>query len=661
MSRVDLREFLSGFLAEAGEHLRAIRANLVLVDDALRKGEGAPRPVRELFRSLHTIKGLAGMVDVPPIVDVAHAMESVLRTAERAGGRLPSAAFAPLVEGTEAIALRVRALAEGAPVPTAPESLLERLARLEAGAAIPSTRTVAVLDPALDSKLTAGEREQVAAAAAAGRGIVEISFAPSKERAASGLTITTVRSRLTELGEIVKVVPVSAATADGGSGMRFVLVVVTSRSPAELAAATGLEPGDVHPVEIAAPPATPLAEEPFDHDTSGPAVVRVPVERVDETVDGLSALLVTRMRLGREIDALAAAGADVRELRRITHDLARQLGEMRRAVVGLRMLAVAELLQPLPLLVRGLRATTGKDVELVVDVGRVEVDKAVAERLWPAVVHLVRNAVDHGIEPADERRAAGKRERGTITVRSAQLGSGRLELSIEDDGRGVDRARVAARAGRPEPRTESELLDLLTAPGFSTRDRADATSGRGMGLDIVRRAVEELGGELALDTGPAGGTRFTVRAPVTVAVIDAVAFGCDAQVFLVPVASVEELIEVAPGDPVTGPAPRGAGRTAILPVRGAAVPYVDLGAALGLRPTGTTPPRAILVRREGRLFGFGVDRLLGHHAVVVRPLRDPLVSVPGVSGATDLGDGRPTLILDLPALAPSATREERAA
>ena len=659
MSRLDLREFLSGFLAEAGEHLRAIRANLVLVDDALQRGEGAPRPVRELFRSLHTIKGLAGMVDVAPIVELAHAMESVLRTAERAGGRLPTAAFAPLVEGTEAIALRVRALGEGVPVPAAPEALLERLARLEAGAALPPTRTAAVLDPALDARLTPVEREQVAAA---GRAIAEISFAPSRERAAAGLTITSVRGRLAEVGEIVKVVPVSSPTADGGSGMRFVLVVITSRAPAELAASIGVEPADVRQVEIAAPPPTPLAEEPFDHDASGPAVVRVPVERVDETVDGLSALLVTRMRLSREIDALAAAGADVRELRRVTTDLTRQLGEMRRAVVGLRMLSVAELLQPLPLLVRGLRASTGKDVELVVDVGRVEVDKAVAERLWPAVVHLVRNAVDHGIETATERRAAGKRERGTITVRSAQLGSGRLELSIEDDGRGVDRARIAARAGKPEAKTQGELLDLLTAPGFSTRDRADATSGRGMGLDIVRRSVEELGGELALEVSATGGTRFTVRAPVTVAVIDAVAFTCDAQVFLVPVAAIEELVEVAPGDPVTGPAPRSASRrTAILPIRGAAVPWVDLGAALGLRPAGTTPPRAVLVRREGRLFAFGVDRLMGHHAVVVRPLRDPLVTVPGVSGATDLGDGRPTLILDLPALAPTATREERAA
>ncbi len=653
---VDLRDFLSGFLAEAGDHLRSVHANLLLVDAAVQKGVAAPRAVRELFRSLHTIKGLAGMVGIEPIVEIAHAMETVLRAAERAAGRLPAGAFEPLLEGTNAITQRVGALGEGSAVARAPQGLLERLAAIDVGSVrhLPD-RPSLDFSPALEAKLGAVEREQVAAAIASGLRVAEITFAPSPQRAADGISITTVRGRASDVGEIIKVVPVAAARDGAPSGMIFLLLVATSRDVVELAAAVGLDPSEIRRVEASAAAPTVLEDaEPIGGEATGTTgIVRVSVERVDQALDGLSALLVTRMRLGLEMDRLAAAGADVRELRRVAHDITRQLAEMRRAVVGLRMLSVAELLEPLPLLVRGLRTTTGKDVGVTVDAGYVEVDKAVAERLWPAIVHLVRNAVDHGIESAEDRRRVGKPERGNIAVRCVQVGSGRIEVTIEDDGMGVDRGQVAARAGGDAPESDAALLAVVTRPGFSTRDRADATSGRGMGLDIVRRAIEGLGGELMLATTPGAGTRFTLRVPVTIAIIDVVAFECEGQTFLVPVASIDELIEIAAGNTITGPVLRGREAVArLVPVRGVAVPLIDLGEALGLR-RGVSAPKAILVRRDERPLAFGVDRLLGHHAVVVRALRDPLVTVRGVTGATDMGDGRPTLILDLAALAPS--------
>jgi two-component system chemotaxis sensor kinase CheA len=369
-------------------------------------------------------------------------------------------------------------------------------------------------------------------------------------------------------------------------------------------------------------------------------------------MEGLAGLLVTKFRLARAVEELAKRGVDVRDLRQITHEAARQLRDMRGAILGLRMVSLHEMFERLPILVRGLRTATGKTVQLSMNVGRVEVDKGVGERLWPVLVHLIRNAVDHGIESDTERLRLGKSAEGKLSVSVVQSQSSHVELVIEDDGAGMDAERVARRAGKAVPDDDAGLLDLITAPGFSTRDVANATSGRGMGLDIVRRTiVQELGGELKLSTRKNVGTRFTLKVPITIALVDTFRFESDTQQFLVPVASVEELIDVDAKDVIHGPG----SKLARIPVvtlerRGYTMPLVELSAMLGTASRGLSP-KAIIVRRNEQFFAFGVDRLIDHHEVVVRPLVDPLVSVPGITGSTDLGDGRPTLLLDLVALA----------
>jgi two-component system chemotaxis sensor kinase CheA len=224
---------------------------------------------------------------------------------------------------------------------------------------------------------------------------------------------------------------------------------------------------------------------------------------------------------------------------------------------------------------------------------------------------------------------------------------------VEDDGGGVDTAGVAARAGRPPPTSDAELLHLLATPGLSIRDRADATSGRGMGVDIVRRVVEvDLGGQLTMINRPGQGTAFRLLVPVTIAVVDAFAFRCGAQRYLAPVATVEELIEVAAHDVVAPPsAPDAAVRSGLLRRRGAVLQFIELIEALGGPRREGRSPKAIVVRRDDRHVAFGVDSMQGHHEIVVRPVTDPLVSARGVMGASDLGDGRPTLVLDLAVLA----------
>jgi two-component system chemotaxis sensor kinase CheA len=318
---------------------------------------------------------------------------------------------------------------------------------------------------------------------------------------------------------------------------------------------------------------------------------------------------------------------------------------------------MAEVLERVPLLVRGLSRSTGRAVNLHLDVGGAEVDKTVAERIFPAIVHLVRNAIDHALETPAERLAAGKPERGLLEVTCVERSNTQLEIEIRDDGRGVDAAQVARRAGRELPRTDAELLDLLCMPGLSTRDKVTTTSGRGMGMDIVRRTiVDELGGELLLETQPGKGTRFVLRVPLTITIVDAFTFESAGERFCVPVATIEEILDVDHARLVQAPGTSGERSSSLgmLERRGEALPFVAL--ARVLRRTAGPSQKAFVVRRNGEPMAFAVDRLLGQQEVVVRPLEDPLLRVPGVTGATDLGDGRPTLVLDLYALAGGGKR-----
>jgi two-component system chemotaxis sensor kinase CheA len=642
--RVDLSEFVGAFVAEADELITASNGYLLELDGA--GGTGKPKVVRDLFRALHTIKGLAAMIGVEPIVEIAHGLETLLRTADRGGGQLGRGAIEVSLQGVKAIGERVRSVADGKAVAPAPKALLDAIGSTEA-----SSEDVVVaptVDTIWDARLSTSERQQLAEALRSGRPTFTLTFVPSETLASRGITIAPVRARLAQLGEIVKVAPRTLLDASGAqAGLAFDVLLISSASTAELAEATASRIEDVVPLRMdvavgADQPIAPAEEEPAKA-TMGKAVVRVDLARLDELQDQLSLMIVSRFRLAREIAALAARGVDTRALREIAELQQRQLRDLRKALLAARMVRVAEVLEPLSLLVRSLARSSHKEVRLEIDARDAELDKTVADRLLPAMIHLVRNSVDHALEP--DREALGKPAAGTIRVTCAQVAGNQLELIVEDDGRGIDRAKIAARARRPIA-NEIELLDALCAPGFSTRDTASQTSGRGLGMDIVKRiAVADLGGELTLTTEVGRGTRFKLRVPLSIAIIDVFSFECGPQAFVVPVAAIDEIFELEEAGTTTP-----GGRVQLVERRGVAVPLLSLGVVLAI-DAGTHARKALLTRRNGEPVAFAVDRMLGRHEVVVRPVDDPLVHWPGIAGATDLGDGKPTLVLDLAELA----------
>jgi two-component system chemotaxis sensor kinase CheA len=658
-TKVDLGEFVAGFLAESEDLLAAANSSLLAIEAGLKAGRQSPRAVREAFRALHTMKGLSAMVGVEPVVALAHQMESLLRRADQGVALGPEAVDA-LLQGVRAIEQRVRALREGKPVPQAPLALLQRFEVFDTGpAGGPGAASMQIdLDPELLAKLSTADREQLTQGIAAGKSLVRAEFIPTPAKAAEGCTITSVRDKLKPVAEVVKVLPRSVpATEAAPAGLSFLLLLLTDRPLEQIAAAAPAARLEVRAVETA--PQEPLPElEPEEGETEhGSNLVRVEVARLDEAMERLSSLIVTRFRLARAVTALSARGVEVRELSQIMAENARQLRDLRAAVLRVRMVRVADVLERVPLLVRGLERNTQKQVKLTMDLGTAEVDKSVADRLFPAIVHLVRNAVDHAIEDPRERNARGKPEAGLLRISCAASGN-RLELSVEDDGRGVDREKVARRAGQPVPATDKALLDLLCRPGLTTRDEASTTSGRGMGMDIVRGIAEtQLGGELSLSTTPGRGSTFTLRVPLTVTIVDAFAFECAGQRFVTPVSSVEEILEIGVQQLVHAGGPTA--KASLVQRRGEALQLVELATLFRLH-SDAPATRALVVRRGSDVTGVAVHRMLGQQEVVVRPIEDALVRVPGVTGATDLGDGRPTLVLDLVAVAAAAVGREAA-
>jgi two-component system chemotaxis sensor kinase CheA len=668
--RLDIAEFLTAFLAEVGEQLSVANAQMLSLEESIARGASHPRAVREVFRALHTIKGLSSMVGVEPVEAIAHRMEAVLRGADRAGS-LSEASLETLIQGLRAIEQRVRALQEKRPVPEPPRELLGALEALEPESAHGAEASRDVLDitddPIIGPKLASFEVDQLGRALADGRRAVRMEFVPSAERAAAGQTINSVREKVSAVAEIVKVVPVAVPAGAGSpAGLAFVLLLVTSESDDTLATASGLEASALTPIGLktAASRVTPTGivaperpSEPAlgDYEPGRRTVLRVDVARVDDAMEKLSSLIVSRSRLIRAIGTLRAASVDTRELDQVAAQIARQLRDLRASILHVRMVRVSEILERIPMVLRSLRRATGKRVRLEMDTGEAELDKAVAERTFPAILHLVRNAVDHGIEPPEERRAAGKPEEGIVRIATSARSNTQLELSVRDDGRGIDRAAVAARAHVAVPDSDGALLDLLCQPGFSTRDTVTTTSGRGVGMDIVKRVAGELGGAFSLETQPGAGTSFTLRVPLTIAIVDSFTIRCGLERFVVPVSVVEEIVDVEALRVVSAPVTLagGASQVGMFERRGEAVPLVLLASLLRLPHEGFVARRAMVVRRGGQPVAFVFDEVLAQQETVVRPLVDPLVDVPGLSGTTDLGDGRPILVLDLLGLAAS--------
>ncbi len=430
----------------------------------------------------------------------------------------------------------------------------------------------------------------------------------------------------------------------GDNGVAEVPPTTAQQVEAPVAALTAVmappEPTTERPSvpEAAARPAADVVDAKLRRKTES---VRVPAERLDELMDRVGELVIVQSRLQQ----IAANSADI-GLRTVSEEMERLCSELRVTMMVLRMVPVSTLFDRYRRLVHDLQRDTGKKIELSTDGESTEMDKTVIERLADPLVHLVRNAADHGLESGEARQAAGKPEAGSIRLSARQTG-GEVIISVTDDGRGIDRARVRAKAeaaGLIQPGAtiaDQDLLQLIFQPGFSTASSVTNLSGRGVGMDVVKKAIESLHGSIDLTSRPGEGSTVSLRIPLTLAIIDGLLVRVGEGHYVIPLPAVEECIEISQEEDL-----RSRGR-AFLSLRDTLVPFIRLRE---LFATGTKPDlyqKMVVVSTGEDRVGLIVDQIIGHHQTVIKSMSKLHDDVTTFSGATILGDGSVALILDV--------------
>jgi two-component system chemotaxis sensor kinase CheA len=343
--------------------------------------------------------------------------------------------------------------------------------------------------------------------------------------------------------------------------------------------------------------------------------------------------------------AQAAAQSGAAEFANPVQELERLVAELRDNVLGIRMLPIGSLFGRFRRLVHDLSAELGKEVDLVTEGAETELDKSILDQLGEPLVHCLRNSIDHGIEPSGERVAKGKPRGGTVRLSARHTGSD-VVVSIQDDGRGIDRAAVRAKAVERQliapsaHLSDNEIFNLVLAPGFSTARQVTNVSGRGVGMDAVKRQIDALRGALSLASEDGQGTRVTITLPLTLAIIDGLLVEIGRDQFIIPLSAVTENVELLSAQRACNN-----GRN-LIAVRGEPIPYVDLRSAFQVPGEAPAIEKVVVVRHEENRVGLVVDRVLGTHQTVIQSLGKFFKDIKVASGATIMGDGRVALIID---------------
>jgi two-component system, chemotaxis family, sensor kinase CheA len=635
-------EFLDDYFAECDDHLTSVRRNLLALESFVNRPSINRDLLDDLFRSFHSIKGISAMVGVRQAEQLAHHMESYLRCLRDGDAFHSDTGMDGLIAGTNMLEQVVAARRDQKPTPDVAQVIMQ----LEAMAA---TRP----DPERTAPpYQSGPRNATGAGCGTSWMFV---FTPSPELSERGVNVGVVRESLQQVGTLINAAP--RVLAQGGIAFEFVVVSEKSESEFDALKVLGLSYSlyqGAAPALIQPSAAGPERESVYQAGGSvaPSSIVRVSLSRLDDLMRMVGELVVTRSHLDDQLNSAEKAlpANQWRVLQETNQTLERQLRDLREGVMRVRMVPIGEIFERMQFVARDLARERQKSVRIEMSGQDTEIDKLLVERMMDPLLHLVRNSVSHGFESEDERRSLGKPAEGTISLRAFTAGEVVI-IEVEDDGRGINRDLVARRAitlglaAERETIDDVRLLEIICSPGFSTRDEADRASGRGVGMAVVKKTVEALGGMLALDTEENRGTRFIIELPVTLAIADALIVSVGASRFAVPLAAVREVIEVEPQ------AVKSLERNEVMSYRGGVLPLVRLARVFGLTEQARNLFHAFIVGTGPGAVGVVVDRILGQREIVVRTINDPLVEVAGIAGATELGDGRVVLILDAAAIA----------
>ena len=640
---MELEEYLPMFLAEAREHLEHLNLAVVRIEERPDDRE----TVNEIFRIAHSLKGMSATMGFAAMAALTHKMEDVFELLRQRAGGLERKAIDVLLACLDALEGAVESIdATGAEV-LAAEPLVQRLdtlirARTPAQAA---------------ARLNGGEPPSDLIQRANGRRVLRVCVHLDHEAPMPGVRAFMVLNALEEHGELLHSTP-SESEVEGFDGRRIDAWVVSdaleplvAQALASIVDVAGIpevirvaEPREAAVLPIVAPAGAATAAA-GSGARKRSSTVRVDAERLDALMHAVGELVLYRTH----VEALAA-GAQVPGLAAAMQDLTRTSQALQEMVMQVRMIPVEAVFLRFPRLVRDLSSQLGKQVELVLTGQETELDRTVIDALGDPLVHLVRNALDHGLEPVEERVAAGKPPAGTIEIAARHAGSN-IVISVHDDGRGIDPEFVARKAcergliGAAEIAgvDHARAAELLFTAGFSTSDETSDISGRGVGMDAVRSTIRGLGGEATLQPLPGGGTVAEIRLPLTLASVSALLVQSGGLPFAIPLDRVQRTIRLADH------AVRSIAGRRMLVMGDRVLPLRDLGEAVGHAPV-PGQDHAVVVGAAGGDIALGVELLVGQREIVARALPAAASDRPALSGGAVLADGQIALIVDCDAL-----------
>jgi two-component system chemotaxis sensor kinase CheA len=612
----DDAELVADFLVEAREHLSQIEGQML----TLERDPSAMEVIHTVFRAFHTIKGLAGFLDFKVVQAVAHEVETLLDLARNLKLVVDSAIVDVVLESGDFLLSEMaaieRVLSSGVAAAPADNSAL--IARI---------RVLAIPDSA---------KPAAAIPAPAPVAAVEAPAAPAVEKQVAPAATTPAEPKPVEKA-VEKPVVAPVVEQPLPKAKTIEAFPMEDEHPAKpVAAAPARAPEILKPVEAARAP---------EQKTPDASSVRVETAKLDYLMDMVGEMVIAQSLIRH--NHLLLAQSDSRLIGDLSQ-LARVTAEVQRATMSMRMVQVGQMFQKIERVIRDLSRKAGKQVVLQTSGMDTEVDKTVAEELSDPLLHMVRNSVDHGIESAAERIAAGKSPSAQIKL-SAYHQGGQVVIEISDDGRGLDPKKIRSKAeqkGLISPSaqlTDTEINQLIFEPGFSTAEKITDVSGRGVGMDVVRRNVEKLRGRIETHSTLGQGTTFLLKLPLTLAIIDGLVIEVGGAQYIIPLSVVREIFRPTEDCLFTVE-----GRDEMVLVREQLLPVVRLNSRLGIFCESKNPHEGLLVviESETKRYCMLVDDLVGKQEVVIKALGETFADVSGVSGCAVLGDGRVGLILD---------------
>ncbi|HVO39684.1 MAG TPA: chemotaxis protein CheW [Spirochaetia bacterium] len=650
-------EYRSIFCEEAADQLREWEGSLL----ALEKTPGDSEQINRMFRAVHTLKGSAGFIGLDTLQKTAHALESSLQEVREQKRPFDSSIASLIFEGLDLCRSMIEAFTEEREAAVDTTAFLKKLSELgSAGAPRAPAPQAPPHGPAPAAAAPSTAVASVSGEAPACRLSVVIEGQPRESYLRSFL----VKSRLERVGRVIAEDPPPESLREGGGPFAYIVTLETEMDPVQAAAAVSIDQVIVTPALVSeeggdAAEAAAAASRARLKGSRPEEVVRVSVSKLDVLLNLVGELVIHNsgfIAAAQQLREEYGKTPFVYDLEQKTEALSAITRELQEGIMKARMLPVANVFNRFNRVVRDLSKASGKAVTLEIFGEETEIDKKVIDRIGEPLVHLIRNAVDHGIEPAAERIAAGKRPEGTIRLGAYQDGD-TICVEVSDDGRGLDREAVVRKALEkglltPEeaPKASAErVFSFIFLPGFSTAEKISEVSGRGVGMDVVKSTVEEMSGTLRVRSTPHAGTTVTINLPLTMAIISAILVEVSGSTFAVPLSGVREILKTR-----TDALKSVGGRRVIL-LREEVLPLVHLGKTLmgetegaGEEAPDGTP--VVVVDFEGRKIGLQVERIVGTREIVIKSLSRHYREIDGLIGASILGNGRIALIIDVESL-----------